>query len=144
MKESNDNKVVSLIEFRNKRIKSLFNGEDIQTLPTKDILDHDFPSIQDWVTSLKDMLDNPEEEDMFPWQDPGDPDLTCAERDASISDDDVERLDTILSVVDDALQSLYHAHATITSDKLWVRAEAIQRQIAAMKEWAEYERQQRD
>jgi len=124
-------------EFRNKRTKKLFNED-------ADILDN--LTMQSSDGALKDMLDEPTKFEDYnsTWTDPGDPDLSCDDRDASVSDEDVERLYTILGVVDDALQSLYHAHATITSDKLWTRAEAIQKQIAAMVAWAEQQRKLRE
>ena len=141
MKEPSDSDVrstvVSMSEFRNKRTKKLFEDADV--------LDN-LPTMIDWVGALKDMLDDPTKFEDYnsTWTDPGDPDLSCDDRDASVSDEDVERLYTILGVVDDALQSLYHAHATITSDKLWTRAEAIQKQIAAMVAWAEQQRKLRE
>jgi len=141
MKEPSDSDVrttvVSMSEFRAKRTKKLFDEVDM--------LD-DLPTMHDWVGALKDMLDDPSKFEDYnsTWTDPGDPDLSCDERDASISDDDVERLHTILGVVDDALQSLYHCHACITSDKLWTRAETIQKQIAAMVAWAEHQRRLRE
>ena len=143
MKEVSDseqpNTVVSMIEFRNKQLRdskqSLFNKD----YDVRDDLASDFelPTMNDWVDSLKELLDDPTKFASYnsTWTDPGDPELSCDDRDLTIPADEVERLHTILGVVDDALQSLYHCHAAITSDKLWVRAETIQKQIAAMVQW---------
>jgi len=47
------------------------------------------------------------------------------------------RMQTILAVLDDALQSLYHCHAVVTSDKMWQASETIRNQMAQMTLYAD-------
>jgi predicted transcriptional regulator len=132
MKEPSDSEtpnVVSIIDFRNKKIRH----------PFKDLIEDDSISIfgDDFEPSLSDTpLDFVEQMKALVDELRGD-EANYDHLDVHIPPAEVVRLSTILGVLEDALQSLYHCHAVVASDDMWTRAEAIKNQIAAMQNWAD-------
>ena len=124
-----DTTVVSIIDFRNKKIRH----------PFKDLIEDDSISIfgDDFEPSLSDTpLDFVEQMKALVDELRGD-EANYDHLDVHIPPAEVVRLSTILGVLEDALQSLYHCHAVVASDDMWTRAEAIKNQIAAMQNWAD-------
>ena len=132
MKEPSDSEtpnVVSIIDFRNKKIRHPF--KDLVEDDSISIFGDDFePSLSetpmDFVEQMKALVDELRGDE-----------TNYDERDVHIPSAEVVRLSTILGVLEDALQSLYHCHAVVASDDMWTRAEAIKNQIAAMQNWAD-------
>lgn len=124
MKETSDSdtpNVVSIIDFRNKKIKH----------PFKDMIEDDSmvfgdDSPLDFVEQMKALVDELRGDE-----------TNYDELDVHIPSAEVVRLSTILGVLEDAMQSLYHCHAVVASDDMWARADAIKNQIAAMQLWAD-------
>ena len=124
MKETSDSdtpNVVSIIDFRNKKIKH----------PFADLIEDDSmifgdASPLDFVEQMKALVDEIRGDEK-----------NYDALDVYIPPAEVVRLSTILGVLEDALQSLYHCHAVVASDDMWTRAEAIKNQIAAMQLWAD-------
>ena len=132
MKETSDSdtpNVVSIIDFRNKKIKH----------PFSDLIEDDSMVFGDGFgnESLTDTpLDFVEQMKALVDEIRGD-EKNYDALDVYIPPAEVVRLSTILGVLEDALQSLYHCHAVVASDDMWTRADAIKNQIAAMQLWTD-------
>ena len=132
MKEPTDSDeqatVVSLIDFRNKKTKhpfkdmfvddSMIFGDDIH-----------IESPMEFVEQMQMLVEALQTKD-------GD-DANYDDLDVAIPRAEFVRMQTILAVLDDALQSLYHCHAVVTSDKMWTCTETIRNQMAQMTLYAE-------
>tara|TARA_R110000737_G_scaffold197940_1_gene218135 strand:+ start:674 stop:1066 length:393 start_codon:yes stop_codon:yes gene_type:complete len=119
--DSDTPNVISIIEFRNKKIRH----------PFADLIEDDSivfgdDTTMDFVDQMKALVDELRGDEK-----------NYDELDVHIPAAEVVRLSTILGVLEDALQSLYHCHAVVASDDMWTRAEAIKNQIAAMALWAD-------
>lgn len=134
MKEPSDSDaipstVVSIIDFRNKKIKHPFADliED-DSMTFGDVFGNESltDSPLDFVEQMKALVDGLRGDE-----------TNYDELDVFIPPAEVVRLSTILGVIEDAMQSLYHCHAVVASDDMWTRAEAIKNQIAAMQLWAD-------
>jgi len=124
MKETSDSdtpNVVSIIDFRNKKIKHPFSD-----LIEDDSMVFGDDSPLDFVEQMKALVDELRGDE-----------TNYDALDVYIPPAEVVRLSTILGVLEDALQSLYHCHAVVASDDMWTRADAIKNQIAAMQLWAD-------
>ena len=124
MKETSDSdtpNVVSIIDFRNKKIKHPFAD-----LIEDDAMVFGDDSPLDFVEQMKALVDELRGDE-----------TNYDALDVYIPPAEVVRLSTILGVLEDALQSLYHCHAVVASDDMWTRADAIKNQIAAMQLWAD-------
>ena len=124
-----DNTVVSIIDFRNKKIKHPFSDliEDDSMIfgdgfGNESLTD----SPLDFVEQMKALVDEIRGDEK-----------NYDELDVYIPPAEVVRLSTILGVLEDAMQSLYHCHAVVASDDMWTRADAIKNQIAAMQLWTD-------
>ena len=119
--DSDTPNVISIIEFRNKKIRH----------PFADLIEDDSivfgdDTTMDFVDQMKALVDELRGDEK-----------NYDELDVHIPAAEVVRLSTILGVLEDALQSLYHCHAVVASDDMWTRADAIKNQIAAMALWAD-------
>ena len=120
--DSDTPNVVSIIDFRNKKIRH----------PFADLIEDDSISIfgddtaLDFVDQMKALVDELRGDEK-----------NYDELDVHIPAAEVVRLSTILGVLEDAMQSLYHCHAVVASDDMWTRADAIKNQIAAMQLWTD-------
>ena len=124
MKETSDSdtpNVVSIIDFRNKKIKHPFSD-----LIEDDSMVFGDDSPLDFVEQMKALVDELRGDE-----------TNYDALDVYIPPAEVVRLSTILGVLEDALQSLYHCHAVVASDDMWTRADAIKNQIAAMQLWTD-------
>jgi len=124
MKETSDSdtpNVVSIIDFRNKKIKHPFAD-----LIEDDAMVFGDDSPLDFVEQMKALVDEIRGDEK-----------NYDALDVYIPPAEVVRLSTILGVLEDALQSLYHCHAVVASDDMWTRADAIKNQIAAMQLWTD-------
>lgn len=124
MKETSDSdtpNVVSIIDFRNKKIKHPFSD-----LIEDDSMVFGDDSPLDFVEQMKALVDEMRGDE-----------TNYDALDVYIPPAEVVRLSTILGVLEDALQSLYHCHAVVASDDMWTRADAIKNQIAAMQLWTD-------
>ena len=131
MKETTDSDeqatVVSLIDFRNKKTKHPFKdmiyddalifGDDVHIESPMEFVEQ----MQMLVEALQDKEGEGNYDDL----------------DVAIPRAEFVRMQTILAVLDDALQSLYHCHAVVTSDKMWTCSENIRNQMAQMTLYAE-------
>ena len=116
-----DTTVVSIIDFRNKKIKHPFSD-----LIEDDSMIFGDDSPLDFVEQMKALVDEIRGDEK-----------NYDELDVYIPPAEVVRLSTILGVLEDAMQSLYHCHAVVASDDMWTRADAIKNQIAAMQLWTD-------
>ncbi len=124
MKETSDSdtpNVVSIIDFRNKKIKHPFSD-----LIEDDAMVFGDDSPLDFVEQMKALVDEIRGDEK-----------NYDALDVYIPPAEVVRLSTILGVLEDALQSLYHCHAVVAGDDMWTRADAIKNQIAAMQLWTD-------
>jgi len=119
--DSDTPNVISIIEFRNKKIRHPFSD-----LVEDDSIVFGDDTTMDFVDQMKALVDELRGDEK-----------NYDELDVHIPAAEVVRLSTILGVLEDALQSLYHCHAVVASDDMWTRAEAIKNQIAAMALWAD-------
>ena len=119
--DSDTPNVISIIEFRNKKIRHPFSD-----LIEDDSIVFGDDTTMDFVDQMKALVDETRGDEK-----------NYDELDVHIPAAEVVRLSTILGVLEDALQSLYHCHAVVASDDMWTRAEAIKNQIAAMALWAD-------
>lgn len=119
--DSDTPNVISIIEFRNKKIRHPFSD-----LIEDDSIVFGDDTTMDFVDQMKALVDELRGDEK-----------NYDELDVHIPAAEVVRLSTILGVLEDALQSLYHCHAVVASDDMWTRAEAIKNQIAAMALWAD-------
>jgi len=119
--DSDTPNVISIIEFRNKKIRHPFSD-----LIEDDSIVFGDDTTMDFVDQMKALVDDLRGDEK-----------NYDELDVHIPAAEVVRLSTILGVLEDALQSLYHCHAVVASDDMWTRAEAIKNQIAAMALWAD-------
>ena len=123
--DSDTPNVVSIIDFRNKKIRHPFADliED-DSMIFADGFGDDSPL--DFVEQMKALVDELRGDEK-----------NYDELDVHIPAAEVVRLSTILGVLEDAMQSLYHCHAVVASDDMWTRADAIKNQIAAMQLWTD-------
>jgi len=124
-----DTTVVSIIDFRNKKIKHPFSDmiEDDSMIFGDGFGDESLTDTPlDFVEQMKALVDELRGDE-----------TNYDHLDVHIPPAEVVRLSTILGVLEDALQSLYHCHAVVASDDMWTRADAIKNQIAAMQLWAD-------
>lgn len=119
--DSDTPNVISIIEFRNKKIRHPFSD-----LIEDDSIVFGDDTTMDFVDQMKALVDELRGDEK-----------NYDELDVHIPAAEVVRLSTILGVLEDALQSLYHCHAVVASDDMWTRADAIKNQIAAMALWAD-------
>ena len=128
--DSDTPNVISIIEFRNKKIRHPM-GESSTNSLFSDLVEDDSivfgdDTTMDFVDQMKALVDELRGDEK-----------NYDELDVHIPAAEVVRLSTILGVLEDALQSLYHCHAVVASDDMWTRADAIKNQIAAMALWAD-------
>ena len=122
--DSDTPNVVSIIDFRNKKIRHPF----ADLVEDDSIVFGDFgdDTTMDFVDQMKALVDELRGDEK-----------NYDELDVHIPAAEVVRLSTILGVLEDAMQSLYHCHAVVASDDMWTRADAIKNQIAAMQLWTD-------
>ena len=119
--DSDTPNVVSIIDFRNKKIRHPFAD-----LVEDDSIVFGDDTTMDFVDQMKALVDELRGDEK-----------NYDELDVHIPAAEVVRLSTILGVLEDAMQSLYHCHAVVASDDMWTRADAIKNQIAAMQLWTD-------